>query len=147
MSESYKYPWAIAVLAYVGTGLCSAGTFHLGARGMALVVLSCVVQGVVMVAISGKDWPVYPKRLLGSLLPSVFILLMYRLIGPEEGIYTIMSSMFMPIASGTTLVQGICHSNSKSGRHMVLEGILIGLMLELGAFRRLRIGGLIGWTF
>lgn len=147
MSESYKYPWAIAVLAYVFTGLCSAGTFHLGARGMTLVVLSCVVQGIVMVAVSTKSWPVYPKRLLGSLLPSLFILIMYRLIGPQEGIYTIMSSMFMPIASGTTLVQGICHSNSKSGRHMVLEGILIGLMLELGAFRRLRIGGLIGWTF
>jgi hypothetical protein len=72
---------------------------------------------------------------------------MYRVIGPQEGIYTIMSSMFMPIASGTTLVQGICHSNNKSGRQMVLEGILIGLMLEMGAFLRLKIGGLIGWSF
>ncbi len=147
MKESYRYPWALAVLAYVGTGLCSAGTFHLGARGMLLVVLSCVVQGLVMVSVAGRPWPVYPKRLLGSLFPSLRILLLYRLIGPEEGIYTIMSSMFMPIASGTTLVQGICHSDTESGRHMVLERILIGLMLELGAFRRLKIGGLTGWQF
>ena len=140
------YFWIIDLFAYTLTGLSGALAFHLSGKGVLLVTLVCILQGAVILFTSYYlNWPLYLKRFCGSFLPGLMIVFFYRMLMPSDGVYALMSAMFMPIASGTTFVQGICHTNKKAGWSMLLEAVIIALCLELGAFISMKIGGAAGW--
>jgi len=140
------YFWIIDLFAYTLTGTCSSLAFHLSPKGILMVAMVCIVQGAVILFTSYYwNWPLYAKRFCGSFLPGLLLVFFYRIIMPADGVYALISAMFMPIASGTTLVQGICHTNKKAGWLMMLEAVLIGLSLGLGGVVAMKIGGAAGW--
>lgn len=145
MYKNYRYTGIIAILVYSFTGLCACGAFHVSLKGSALVGIACILQGVVMFATGRTDFSLYTKRFLGSFVPAVCITMLYMSVQPTDALYALMTAMFMPIASGSTLVEGICHSHKPSGRSMVVSAVIIALSLELGAFVAMNLGGLFGW--
>lgn len=143
MSSSTNYTKLLIIFTYAFTGLCGAGLQKVSLLGMAFIFCACVVQGLVMT--NNESWHLYLRRLTGSLLPALTIILFYRFLPFVETPYQLMSAMIMPIASGTTLVEGLCHTGSSSGRKMILDAILVALCLEIGAFLAITLGGLVGW--
>ncbi|MBQ1447290.1 MAG: threonine/serine exporter family protein [Solobacterium sp.] len=144
MYKNYRYTGVIAILVYAFTGLCACGAFHVSLKGSVLVGFSCILQGIVMFATGRTDLKLYTKRFLGSFIPAVCIVLLYSKVQPSDTLYALMTAMFMPIASGSTFVEGICHSHKPSGRSMITSAVLIALCLELGAFVAMKLGGLFG---
>ncbi|MBR2990868.1 MAG: hypothetical protein IKF51_05335 [Solobacterium sp.] len=145
MNPFYKYSDKQIVFAYLLIGSCTLVPFHLSAKGWIIVTVSNLLQAGVML-INGKlKHPLMLRRLTGSMIPAFLILILYHWIGAPEDAYYLMSVMFMPIASGTTLVEGLCYAKYRSGRRMLMNAALIALMLELGAFAAVTAGGLLGW--
>ena len=145
MYKNYRYTGIIAILVYSFTGLCACGAFHVSLKGSVLVGIACILQGVVMYATGRTDFSLYVKRFLGSFAPAVCITMLYLYVQTADPLYALMTAMFMPIASGSTLVEGICHSHKPSGRSMIISAVLIALALELGAFVAMNMGGFFGW--
>ncbi len=145
MNPYYKYSDKQIVFAYILIGACTLVPFHLSAKGWIIVTVSNLLQAVVMLISGRLKSPLMLRRLTGSMIPAFLILILYHLFGAPEDPYYLMSVMFMPIASGTTLVEGLCYAKYRNGRRMLLNAALIALMLELGAFAAMKAGGMLGW--
>ncbi len=143
MDKWNGYPDAVLVLAYVFTGFCSAGAFHLSLKGMALVTAVCVLQAVFMVLSGKAKMHLYLRRMLGAFIPVLAVMILRQYVMPEDTLRQLISSIVLPIASGTTVVEGLCHAHKPAGRKMVLEGFIIALCLAAGAFLAVKAGGLL----
>lgn len=145
MNPYFKYSDAQIIFAYILIGACTLVPFHLSAKGWLIVTVSNLLQAGVMLINGRLKHPLMLRRLTGSMIPAFLILVLYHFIGAPEDAYYLMSVMFMPIASGTTLVEGLCYAKYRNGRKMLMNAVLIALMLELGAFTAVKVGGILGW--
>ncbi len=143
MDKWNGYPDAVLVAAYVFTGFCSAGAFHLSLKGMALITAACVLQAVFMVLSGKAGMHLFLRRMLGAFIPVLAIVILRRYVTTDDTMRQFISSAILPIASGTTIVEGLCHAHKPAGRKMIIDGIIIALCLAVGAFAAVKAGGLL----
>ena len=141
MYSEGKYSKPIAILIYTFTGFCAGGAFKVSLKGMCLVACVCLIQGIVMLL--NEKMHLYIRRLTGALVPALFIAFAYKYITFDDSLLSLMTAMIMPLTSGTLLVEGLTHLYKPSSKHILIDGVVVALMLEIGVFVAMKVGELL----
>ena len=104
-----------------------------------------IVQGFFMVLSGKMNMHLYVRRLLGAFFPAMMALILHHLIPVTDTVSQLMNSIVLPIASGSTMVEGMCHATSEKGRKQIIDGLAVAFCLGTGYFLAIKLGGFLGW--
>ena len=132
--DKTEHPDWIIILTYTLMGFCWGGKAGLNIVEMAVCGISCLLQGVVVVALEKTKLPVYVCRFFGVLAAGTAILAINLAVEYPHGFESLFVAMILPVAAGAMLVEGMYTSHTSAGKKKMIIAVLCSLALGLAIF-------------
>ena len=128
MKEKFTYPVGIKVFAFMLTGFCAAVRFGTAENLILPVTLAVGLQAGIVLFLEKEGIHLYYQRFFGVFIPSIIVLALYGSMGWDADLMPVFMAIYMAIACGTLIVDGLINIKKESGRKNFVKAVVIGML-------------------
>lgn len=141
--EGQKYSDVFLIVVYAVMAFCWAGKFGYTFINMCLSGVAGFVLGLFMIMCEKFKLPAYVSRFFASAAAVISVLIMSVYFKYYNTYFDIIAATVLPVASGSTLIEGMCDIRKKNGKNKMITAVLNSVALALGTFVAIRFMGVI----